>query len=383
VRDGPALLLAERQPILLGPPHRPVYLDGAHAVPARRRQRRPGLLHALLDREHLARREAVPPAPVLAQPHQRRARLHPCHHLRELLRPVRVPRHEAGEVVPGEGGLLPRQRVQRQRGVRRDALAVPARDSAVLGPPLRLLAPLRPALPCRSYLVLRLKGDALRRQGAVINAGVVPQIVQPRVRPLRPPLPPVDEKLRAVPVPRLRPEPVALHAAHRQHDVRVRLRLAVGAPAPVHVQVRHHPARDELLAHEVLRQRDRLGPRQLARQRHLHVARELRIAPALARLHLVPQRRAVAPPRRGAFGQEDLRMHDAGLGREVVVAPQPLIGQPLRRAIRRSGNGAAARCTGNHLGREVVDRHARKTTGAGLLWPSQTVSVPRTSQSDV
>lgn len=83
--------------------------------------------------------------------------------------------------------------------------------------------------------------------------------------------------------------------AHGQHDVRVRLQLAIRRTGPVHVQVRHHAAPDELLAHEVPHQPDRLGSSQLARQCDLDVAGELCVAALLPGLYLVPQRGAVQP----------------------------------------------------------------------------------------
>src|SRR3546814_13720429 len=50
-------------------------------------------------------------------------------------------------------------------------------------------------------------------------------------------------------------EPVRPHVAHRQHDVRVGLGTAVLRLVPMHVQVRDHPAIDQLRLHEILRER--------------------------------------------------------------------------------------------------------------------------------
>ena len=98
-----------------------------------------------------------------------------------------------------------------------------------------------------------------------------------RSRPRAPPFPPARLSL-----------PPWHDLAHGQHDVRVRLQLAIRRPAPMHVQVRHHAARDELLAHKILRQPDRLRLGQLTRQGNLDVARKLRVLTLFARLHLVP-----------------------------------------------------------------------------------------------
>ena len=126
----------------------------------------------------------------------------------------------------------------------------------------------------------------------------------------------------------------------------------------MHVEVGHHAARHELLAHKIPRQPDRLCLAQLARQGNLDVARELRVAALLPRLHLVPQRAAIPPARRRPVRQHDLPMHHAGLEGVVVVAVQLVVVQALCRAIRRRRDRAAPRATANHLGGEVIDRHA-------------------------
>jgi hypothetical protein len=50
-------------------------------------------------------------------------------------------------------------------------------------------------------------------------------------------------------------------------------------------------------------------------------------------------------------------MDDAGLVREIMVTPEPVIVQPLRRTIGRAGNGARSVGAADDLGREMVDRH--------------------------
>ena len=159
--------------------------------------------------------------------------------------------------------MLPRQRVQRYRRIGDNALAVATRDGVVLVPPFRVLAPLRPAFPGWPHLVLRLQRNALLGQATVIDAGVVPQLGQARIGHLCPALTPAGQQRRRIPVPHLGAKAglalmagrasASLDRAHGEHDVRVRLSLAVRALAPMHVQVRHHAATHKLVAHEIPR----------------------------------------------------------------------------------------------------------------------------------
>jgi len=138
----------------------------------------------------------------------------------------------------------------------------------------------------------------------------------------------------------------------------------------MHVQVRHHAARHELLAHEILRQADRLGFPKLARQADLDVAGELCVLAFLAGLHLVPQRAAIQPAVRRAVGQHDLPMHHAGLGRVVVIAVEIVVVQALGGTIGGGRNRAAPGGAADHLGGEVVNRHAVSTPlGGGAADP--------------
>jgi hypothetical protein len=265
------LLRSKLQAAGLSLPHRTVHLHPAHPVRHRRAQLRRGALHALLGCHHVPRAEPLPPAPVLPEPHQLGRGLHLRHHLGKLLRPVRVPRHEPRHVLPRERRMLPRQRVQCDIRIFQDALAVAPRDVVMLGPPLRILAPLRPSRPGRPYLVLRLQLDVPLGIGAVIDARIMTQLMQPLVRHLGPALAPTHQQWCRIPAPLLRPEPSFIlvpsrsllchDLPHGQHDVRVRLRFTVRANTPMHVQVGHHAARHELLPHEILRQRDGLRSR--------------------------------------------------------------------------------------------------------------------------
>src|SRR3546814_11183590 len=55
-------------------------------------------------------------------------------------------------------------------------------------------------------------------------------------------------------------------------------------------------------------------------------------------------------------------MDDAGLGWEIMCAPEPVIVQPFRRTIGRAGNGARSVGAADDLGREMVDRHNGRYT---------------------
>ena len=186
-------------------------------------------------------------------------------------------------------------------------------------------ATLQPARTGRADLVLRFEVDALRLEAAMIDPRLDPKLGHARVGTGRPRFPPMLQLVGPVPVAHLGAEPVLIHAAHGEHDVRVRLRLAVRAGIPMHVEVGDHTARDELFCDELAGERDAVRLRQLARDRELDLARELRVAPYLAGLDLVPQRRALAEPFRGAVRQHHFGMDDAGLVGEVVRSVEPLV----------------------------------------------------------
>ena len=156
--------------------------------------------------------------------------------------------------------------------------------------------------------------------------------------------------------------PHGVDPPHGQQHMGMWLNLAVAGRAPMHVQVGHHATRDELLAHEVLRQPHRLGLAQLARQGDLDLASQL--APALLTVpahfaggHLVPERLPIQPTAGRSFGQDDLAMDHAFLGQEVLAAAQLLVEQTLARAVGRRRDDPAPLLTADDLGLEVVDRH--------------------------
>jgi len=95
---------------------------------------------------------------------------------------------------------------------------------------------------------------------------------------------------------------VLVDRAHGQHHMRVRLRLPIGADIPMDIEIGNHPAVDELAPHEVARQLDTLRRIQLARERELDLARQLRVDPLLGRIDRIPEGFAV-----GQLGRRALR----------------------------------------------------------------------------
>src|SRR3546814_3510348 len=88
-------------------------------------------------------------------------------------------------------------------------------------------------------------------------------------------------------------ESLRANLAHRQHDMRVRLGLPFLAHIPMYIHVRDHAAFDELFFYKIANELDALLLVQLARNRKLHLARQLRVLALLAGLNLVPQGRAI------------------------------------------------------------------------------------------
>ena len=170
----------------------------------------------------------------------------------------------------------------------------------------------------------------------------------------------------------------------------VRLGVAIGGRAPVHIEVGHHAAGDELLAHEVLHQADRLPLAQLARQGDLDLAGQLTVPgprrsllPAssvevgtperVAGRHLVPQRLAVEPARGCALWQHDLAVDHARLVLVVLRATDLVVEQAFAGPVSGSGDDPASLPPADDLGLEMKDRHA-----ACVLLPAGT-SVPAPS----
>jgi hypothetical protein len=222
------------------------------------------------------------PFPVLPQRHQLGRGPHRAHHLVELVLAVAVPERELRQVAPRERRLLPRDRVQCDFRIGDDLLAILARDPGMVLDPLGL-KPLFGHPRCRRPdLVLRLKVDPLRLQCAMVDPRINIELGKPLVDMIGPCLAPLLQQLRAVPLAHLLAEPLRPYLAHRQHDMRVRLGLAVLAHVPMHIEVRDHAAFDELLVHEIARELDALRLVQLARNRELNLAGKLRVLAFLA-----------------------------------------------------------------------------------------------------
>ena len=81
-----------------------------------------------------------------------------------------MPIDKARQVLARERRLLVCERGQRQVWVGRDPLAVALRNGSMLRRALRRFAPLRPAHPSRTNLVLWLKLNALLLEAAMVDA---------------------------------------------------------------------------------------------------------------------------------------------------------------------------------------------------------------------
>jgi hypothetical protein len=101
------------------------------------------------------------------------------------------------------------------------------------------------------------------------------------------------KQIGAVPVADLGAEPVLANLAHGQHHVRVRLGQPIGAHIPMHIEIGDHAAVNELALHELPSQPNAFGLVELARDRELDLARQLRVDTLLASLDRIPQFLAV------------------------------------------------------------------------------------------
>jgi hypothetical protein len=95
--------------------------------------------------------------------------------------------------------------------------------------------------------------------------------------------------------------------------VRVWLGVAVRAEIPMLVEIGYHAAADELVAHEVARERDALFLRHFARDRELDLARELHVLSELGRLDRILELLAVGEMLGCAVRQQHFAVHDARL----------------------------------------------------------------------
>ena len=281
-----------------------------------------------------------------------------------------MPVNEARQVVVRESALLPGDGVQGDARLGDDLLAVAPSDLPVIEGPLGVLASVQAPRAGRADLVLRLQVDPLRLQRAVIDPRIDVEFGQAGVHMLGPRLPPAGQEVGRIPLADLlaeRPLPVRFHLTHRQHDVGVRLGLAIRSDVPMHIQIGDHPPIDKLLLHEVPRQLDALRLAHLSWYRELDLAGELSVLADLAGLDLVPQHLAVLPAFGRAFRGHNLGVNDAGLVREIVRPAKPLVAQLRGRTIGGRRHGAGAVGAGDHLGAEMIDGHAAPSLGSHLV----------------
>ncbi|GCD57380.1 hypothetical protein NBRC3222_2717 [Acetobacter pasteurianus NBRC 3222] len=137
------------------------------------------LFQTLLDPDHRARGEPLPPVPVFPERDQLRTCLHPNHDGRKLFSVHRLPVHEPRQILPGKRALLPGQRLQRHMRLGQKPFPIASRDLQMISDPFRILAPLFPAHPGRTDFVLRLKVDPLCRERPMIDPHVQVQLGQP------------------------------------------------------------------------------------------------------------------------------------------------------------------------------------------------------------
>ena len=179
-------------------------------------------------------------------------------------------------------------------GIGDDPRAILAGDLAVFFQPFRLQPFARHAGGGRADLVLGLKLNSLVFQRAVVDPCLDPQLGQALVDMDGPGFAPMLQLLGSVPLPHLGAEAVLVHRAHGQHDMGVRLELAVRADVPMDVEIGDHAAIHELGLDEVAGQFDALFPRQFARDGELHLAGKLGILALLGRLDRIPKTFALA-----------------------------------------------------------------------------------------
>jgi len=285
-------------------------------------------VQALFGLDHVAGGEAVLAATIPTEFDKIGRATHRAHHRVELVDPVAVPMHEHRHVAPREGGLLPRNRVQGGRWIGDDARAVLAGDPPVILGAVGLKLGGLDALRRCADLGLRLQRDALRLKAAMVDPRVDVEFGQAFVDVIGPTLAPMLDQFGAVPVPHLLAEPVVVHAAHGEHDMRMGLGRPVRAHVPMHVEVGDHAPINELGLHEIAGQFDALALRHLAGNGEFDLAGKLGVLAHLTRLDIVPQPLAVGQRLGRTLRQHDFRMHDAAFVGEVLLTAQPLVTQP-------------------------------------------------------
>src|SRR3546814_16013038 len=100
------------------------------------------------------------------------------------------------------------------------------------------------------------------------------------------------EQRGRVPLAHLSAESLSPNLTQCQHDMRVRLGLAVNTDIPMDIEVGDHGARNELALDELAGERDALFLRHLARDCKFDLARELSLLALLGRLDPIPECRS-------------------------------------------------------------------------------------------
>jgi len=229
-------------------------------------------MQALFGLDHRSRSEPILPASVLTQGDQIGRCAHRIVGGIELIFAVAMPVNERRKVALGEGGLLVRDCIQCQRRIGDDPLAIALCNGSVFFDPFCFQPAPADARGGGADLVLRFQRNALCFQAAVIDPCVDVAFRQSAVHMIGPALAPLLDQCGLVPVADLGTEAVLGHAAHRQHDMRVRLGLAVVANVPMDIEIGDHAFLDELGFHELARQLDVFFLRQLAGQGELDLA---------------------------------------------------------------------------------------------------------------
>ena len=191
----------------------------------------------------------------------------------------------------------------------------------------------------------------------MIDARIDIQFSQALVDMLGPALAPLLDQFGLVPLSHLRAEAIFADFAHGEHDMRVRLGLAIRANVPMHIEVGDHALFDELGLGKFARQLDALFLGQLARNGEFDLAGKLRVLALLRGFDRVPELFAVGKFLWCAFGQQHFGMDDPVLVGEVMVAVEPFVMQPLGSAISSSGHRAAPARPADDFDGEVEDRH--------------------------
>ena len=168
--------------------------------------------------------------------------------------------------------------------------------------------------------MLGFKRDSLGFQRAVVDPRFDAQLGQALIGMGGPGFAPMLQLLGSVPLPYLSAESVLVHGAHSEHDMGVRLKLAVRADVPMDVEIGNHAAIHELGLDEVAGQFDALFLHHLARDGELHLAGKLCVFTSLAGLDCIPETLALPKLVGNVLRRHHLRMNDTALVAEVMAA---------------------------------------------------------------